>query len=103
MSKKKLEHLEEKILTNIDKDRDDAQHLLINIQEFLTANQPTGEEYSKIMISAAKVVENLQKSNEQILRIFESHQKKKQTPDNAELTKDEIEKIWKGDEVDISS
>jgi len=103
MSKKikKIQDLEDKIIGNVENDRDDAGRLLVNIHDFLgTRDALGGEEYSKIMASAAKVVENLQKSNEQILRILESLNRKKIVEETNELTKEEIENIWKQESVE---
>lgn len=100
--KKKLDDLENKVIGNVECDRDTSERLLTNIHDYLYDNKSSmsGEEYSKIIASAAKVVENLQKSNEQILRILEAHNKKKIAEETSELSRSEIESIYKEEVVE---
>lgn len=101
MNLKKLLKLEEKIFTNIEKDRGNSDKFLADAQSYLDNNPVTGEEYSKIMLAIAKVMENSQKSNEQFVKIFELYQKKMKIDDNMDLSKEDIEKIY-GEVVESS-
>lgn len=101
---KKLDKLEDKILDNVVQDRKTAEDFLININNYISDKFDVlnGEEYSKVMMSAAKMVESLQKSNEHIVRILEINSKKKVVPESNELTKEEIERLWKEETVETS-
>lgn len=100
--KKRTEILEKKILENIERDRTLADNFLIKITDYVNelGENMTGEDFSKVMLAAAKLVENSQKSNEQIVRIFESLQKKKEEEQSIELNKEEIEKIYRDETVE---
>jgi membrane-associated HD superfamily phosphohydrolase len=83
----KRKDLKERILKNIEKDRSNSQKFLDNISEFLKsigdassddngddnngASGISGEDYSKIMISAAKLIETSAKANEQVVKVLE--------------------------------
>lgn len=94
--------LKKKILNNIEHDRDRSNQLVQDIVEYLSANISgiTGEDYSKIMLSASKLVEASQKSNEQIVKLLEisSRQKKKVTNTNS-LSQEEIDQLIREPEV----
>lgn len=102
--KKKI--LTKKVIINIEKDRERSEEFLRGIEEYLQANisRITGEEYSKIVMSAAKLVEASQKSNEQIVKMFEIFSKKK-TPvkKSSELSSEEIEEIMKREDDVVES
>lgn len=85
--------LKKKILMNVTEDREKATEFINNISKFLDNTVGiTGEEYSKIMLSASKLMEVAQKSNEQIVKIFETMAKKKPVKKDDGIDKD-IEKI----------
>lgn len=108
----KRKDLKERILKNIEKDRSNSQKFLDNISEFLEsigdassddngddnngASGISGEDYSKIMISAAKLIETSAKANEQVVKVLElagKNRKKKDPPPAKDLTQEEIDKI----------
>ena len=99
----KQSSLRKKILLNIEEDREKAKEFAEHITNFLSnTNGITGEEYSKIMISAAKLMEVSSKANEQSVKLFETINKykpKKVTTSN-ELSKEEVAKILNGEVVE---
>lgn len=92
--------LRKKILLNIEEDREKSKEFAENITEFLSNGTGlSGEEYSKIMTAAAKLMEARTKSNDQVVKVFETVQKykpKKITPPN-ELSEEDIQKILAGE------
>lgn len=85
--------LKKKILMNVTEDREKASEFIDNINKFLeNTTGITGEDYSKIMLSASKLMEVAQKSNEQIVKIFETISKKKVVKKDDGI-QDEINKI----------
>lgn len=106
---KKNKNLNEKILDNIEKDRKNTEIFLENINSYLeqqnlldkeSENEDSenkkylsinGEDYSKIMMSAAKLIETSAKSNEQIIKLLEINKKNKpKKKEDDKLTKEEI-------------
>lgn len=94
----KQSSLRKKILLNIEQDRQKSQEFAENIAEFLknnVGNGLSGEEYSKIMISAAKLMEVSSKANDQSVKLFETinKYKPKKTVQSNELTQEELNQI----------
>ncbi len=89
------------ILSNIKEDRKKVDEYLDSISNYIenNGNVISGDEYSKIMTSAAKLLETSQKSNEQIVKLLEINKKfkPKKTKDNQNLTQEDIEKLYKGE------
>jgi hypothetical protein len=103
MTVKKTDFFEKKILQNIERDRDIADQFLNKITDYIETTpveELNGEYFSKVMLAAAKLVENSQKSNEQLLRIFEAYYKKKDPEGGVDLSKDDIERLYR-EEVEI--
>lgn len=73
MMKYSLSNLLEKALHNIESDRRETEELLIDIKSFLAGSQ---ERYTEVGTIAAKFVETLQRSNEQLVKIASLVQKK---------------------------
>lgn len=84
--------LKKKILMNITEDRAKTAEFVENISEYLNSHALGGEEYSKIMLSLSKLMEVSQKSNEQIVKIYETLSKKKSVKKDVDM-KDDIDKI----------
>lgn len=92
----KQSSLRKKILLNIEEDRQKSKEFVDNISNFLSnTNGITGEEYSKIMMSAAKLMEVNSKSTEHIVKLFETVKKYKPKKDvqSNELSPEEVQKI----------
>lgn len=64
--KKDLNSLIEQALENINKDRQETEILLDNLKEYLNVSK---ERYSDSGATAAKFVETLQRSNEQLVKL----------------------------------
>lgn len=92
----KQSSLRKKILMNIEEDRQKAKEFSEHITEFLsTNNMLSGEDYSKIMTSAAKLMEVSSKANDQSVKLFETINKykpKKALVSN-ELSQEEVKRI----------
>ena len=86
--KKGLSDLIEQALENINRDRQETEGLLESLKEYMNVSS---ERYADAGSTAAKFVETLQRSNEQLVKISSLVHKK--TNDNFKLTggdKDEI-------------
>jgi chromosome condensin MukBEF MukE localization factor len=64
--KKNLDSLIEQVLENIKNDRDETEYLLGQLKEYMLLSP---ERYSDSGSTAAKFVETLQRSNEQLVKI----------------------------------
>ena len=64
--KKNLESLIEQALDNIHHDRQETEQLLSNLKEYMSVSS---ERYSDAGSTAAKFVETLQRSNEQLVKL----------------------------------
>ena len=64
--KKNLESLIEQALENINNDRQETEQLLTNLKEYMSVSP---ERYSDAGSTAAKFVETLQRSNEQLVKL----------------------------------
>ncbi len=99
------ESIKDKILKNIEQDRKDSKEYMERISDFLDSTSGiSGEEYSKIMMSVAKLIETNQKSNEQIVKLFEINKKfkKKIIKEDNSITDKDIENIYnRKEEVEI--
>jgi len=98
-SMKKLEKYIAEAISNIRNDRDITRRLLDDIMVYLSKSE---ERHREVGLTAAKYVETLQRSNEQLVKVAALIQKKdsKQTI----LTENDKEEIFdllqKGDDVD---
>jgi hypothetical protein len=102
----KKKTIKDKILQNIEEDRKNAQEYIEKISEYLDSNTSaiSGDEYSKIMMSAAKLLETNQKSNEQIVKLFEINKKfkPKVIKDENAITEKDLEDIYnRNEEVEM--
>ena len=90
---KKLEHLIEQALENIKNDRQETETLLSNLKEYMSVpgNQ---DRYSDSGPIAAKYVETLQRSNEQLVKIASLVYKKDSTNSNAALSEDDKKELF---------
>ena len=78
-----------KLIENVDSDRKKALEILDISKTVATA--ATTDEYSKILLGQSKVLENLTKSNQQLLELILSEMKKKNTViDPTDFTADEL-------------
>jgi hypothetical protein len=68
----KLNELVEKALKNIEEDRKKSNELLEGVAEYIGAN---AERYKETGMVAAKYLETLQRSNEQLVKIAELRRK----------------------------
>lgn len=90
MSDIKVKFSLKKLIENIDEDRKLATEILKHSNIVVLASEP--EEYGKILVGQSKIIENLQKSNQQLLELVLSEMKKKQTKiDPTDFTKEELE------------
>jgi hypothetical protein len=83
MKKHNLSNLLEKALHNIESDRKETEELLLDIKSYLAGSQ---ERYTEVGSIAAKFVETLQRSNEQLVKIASLVQKKEATDTSENLT-----------------
>ena len=66
MAKQNLNQLIDKALDNITADREETKELLADLKEYLAGSQ---ERYTEVGTVAAKYVETLQRSNEQLVKL----------------------------------
>tara|TARA_R110000764_G_scaffold44909_1_gene101058 strand:+ start:455 stop:751 length:297 start_codon:yes stop_codon:yes gene_type:complete len=66
MAKQNLNHLISKALDNITSDRDEIKELLSDLKQYLSGSQ---DRYTEVGTVAAKYVETLQRSNEQLVKL----------------------------------
>lgn len=102
----KKETLRQKILRNVEDDRNKSNEFIQNINEYLDLNTAniTGLEYSKIIESASKLMEARQRSNEQIVKIFDILSKKKPKVDTSSApTQEEIDAALEDQTVEIGN
>tara|TARA_R100001460_G_scaffold44656_1_gene81494 strand:+ start:4586 stop:4876 length:291 start_codon:yes stop_codon:yes gene_type:complete len=89
--KKDLNSLIEQALENINKDRQETEILLDNLKEYLNVSK---ERYSDSGATAAKFVETLQRSNEQLVKLATLVYKKDQSSNQAGLTDDDKNQLF---------
>jgi len=95
---KKVDEILDEAITNIRKDRDVTKRLLDDIMVYLSKSE---ERHREVGITAAKYVETLQRSNEQLVKI--SALLKKEEKKEAGLTADDKRDIFdliQGDQTD---
>lgn len=99
----KQSSLRKKILLNIEEDREKSKEFAEHITDFLARGAGlSGEEYSKIMTAAAKLMEARTKSNDQVVKVFETVQKykPKKIATSNELTQEELTEILREETVE---
>jgi len=74
-------------------DRTKCDELLDGIDSYLNTVAPDPEGYSKVVMSAAKLMECKTKSNEQLLKIFEIERKNKPEKPSEDLSEEEMDSI----------
>ncbi len=89
--KKDLNSLIEQALENINKDRQETEILLDNLKEYLNVSK---ERYSDSGATAAKFVETLQRSNEQLVKLATLVYKKDQSSSQTGLTDDDKNQLF---------
>lgn len=89
MSKKIVDYMEEAV-NNIREDRDRALSLLKDIADFIGQNQ---DRHKDVGVTAAKYLETLQRSNEQLVKITALMQKSKDD-EFGDLDKDDAESLY---------
>ncbi len=89
MSKKVEEYLEEAVL-NIREDRKKALSLLADIADFIGQSQDRHKEVGQ---TAAKYLETLQRSNEQLVKIAALHEKSSKS-EYGDLDDEETESLY---------
>ena len=90
---KKIEQLIEQALENIKNDRQETEILLSHLKEYMSVpgNQ---DRYSDSGPIAAKYVETLQRSNEQLVKIATLVYKKDSNSSNAALSEDDKKELF---------
>ena len=94
--------LKKQIIKNVEEDRKRSDEFINNISVYLSTNDSTisGLEYAKIVESASKLMEARQRSNEQIVKIFDIVSKKKPAlKPNTTPTQEEIDEALNSDQV----
>ena len=89
--KKDLNSLIEQALENINKDRQETEMLLDNLKEYMSVSK---DRYSDSGSTAAKFVETLQRSNEQLVKLATLVYKKDQASGQAGLTDDDKNQLF---------
>ena len=79
------------VISNIRKDRLETESLLIELKNELAAGETT---HARSGVVAAKYVETLQRSNEQIVKLIAMLQKDKEKELDVSLSNDEKENIF---------
>lgn len=88
-----------KLIENIDDDRKKATEILEHSK--VVANSATPDEFGKILLGQSKVVENLQKSNQQLLELVLSEMKKKgEKIDPTDFSKEDLKEAFEEVEID---
>ncbi len=89
--KKDLEALITQALDNINKDRQVTEDLLNNLREFMVISK---DRYSDSGPVAAKFVETLQRSNEQLVKLATLVYKKENTRNTTEFSEDDKNQLF---------
>jgi hypothetical protein len=89
--KKNLESLIEQALENINNDRQETETLLSNLKEYMSVSS---ERYSDAGAIAAKFVETLQRSNEQLVKLATLVHKKESANTQAGLSDDDKKQLF---------
>ena len=96
---KNLDHYLEKAITNIEDDREVTRELLDDVIRFLGKNE---ENHRQVGLVAAKYVETLQRSNEQLVKLTAMLQKA-DDDEYGDLTEDDRDKLFESFEEDGSN
>ena len=91
MTKKDLGSLIEQALDNINKDRQETEGLLDSLKEFMVRSP---ERYADYGTTAAKFVETLQRSNEQLVKIAGLVYKKDSTENSTNLPDEDKKQLF---------
>lgn len=94
MAKKKQENLLDQAVQNINLDRETASDVLIGLQAIM---EKSDENYKFCSAVAAKLIETLQRSNEQLIRI--SLQQEKQSEADQSLSDVDKDKLFSASEI----
>ncbi len=86
-----LNNLIEQALENINKDRQETESLLSSLKEYMSVSS---ERYADAGSTAAKFVETLQRSNEQLVKIASLVYKKESSKDSVSLSDDDKDKLF---------
>jgi len=89
--KKDLNSLIEQALSNINKDRQETELLLDSLKEYMNVSR---ERYSESGPTAAKFVETLQRSNEQLVKLANLVYKKDHNSGQAGLSEDDKDQLF---------
>jgi hypothetical protein len=89
--KKDLNSLIEQALSNINKDRQETELLLESLKEYMNVSN---ERYSDSGPTAAKFVETLQRSNEQLVKLANLVYKKDHNSGQAGLSDDDKDQLF---------
>tara|TARA_R110000744_G_scaffold13677_6_gene39572 strand:- start:4263 stop:4553 length:291 start_codon:yes stop_codon:yes gene_type:complete len=89
--KKDLNSLIEQALDNIQRDRQETELLLDNLKEYMNVSK---DRYSDSGPTAAKFVETLQRSNEQLVKLANLVYKKDHNSGQAALTEDDKDQLF---------
>mgnify|MGYP003137166786 CR=1 FL=1 len=87
--KKNFESLTDEAIENIRADRDQTQELLKDLIKYLSGDD---HRHKEVGLTAAKYVETLQRSNEQLVKIVALKSKTEQK--NTDLSKEERDEIF---------
>jgi len=91
MAKKNLDQLINKALDNINSDREETKGLLSELKEYLEGSK---ERYSEVGTVAAKYVETLQRSNEQLVKLAALVHKKESNKGTNSLSEGDKEDLF---------
>ncbi len=89
--KKNLESLIEQALDNIHHDRQETEQLLSNLKEYMSVSS---ERYSDAGSTAAKFVETLQRSNEQLVKLATLVYRKETTNNERGLSEEDKNSLF---------
>ena len=89
--KKDLEAVIEQALENVKNDRQETEHLLAQLKEYMMVSR---ERYADAGSTAAKFVETLQRSNEQLVKIAALLYKKENTSQGYSLSEDDKNQLF---------
>ena len=89
--KKNLDSLIEQVLENIKNDREETEYLLGQLKEYMSVST---ERYSEAGTTAAKFVETLQRSNEQLVKIASIVHKKEMTQTTRGLSETDKKQLF---------
>jgi F0F1-type ATP synthase membrane subunit b/b' len=90
--KKNLNALIEQALENINKDRQETEILLTELKEYMSVSK---ERYADSGTTAAKFVETLQRSNEQLVKLATLVYKKEADSKHESLTEEDKQQLFK--------